>query len=66
MITRPTSSDTADACHGHVTPSKVYESHNFNILQRLHLSPSRKILCIVAEVPKVLKPKEEKISSFSE
>ena len=39
---------TADARHGHVTLSKVRESHNnFATPQRLHLLPSRECLCIV-------------------
>ena len=52
---------TADARHGHVTLSKVRESHNFATPQRLHLLPSRECLCIVAESPEVLKSKEERI-----
>ena len=51
---------TEDACHGHVILSKVRELHNLATPRRLHLLPSRKILCIVAELPEVLKPKEEK------
>ena len=52
----------ADACHSHVTLSKIGELHNFITPQRLHLLPLRKTSCIVAEV---LKPKE-RTSSFSE
>ena len=52
---------TADARHGHVTLSKVRESHNFATSQRLHLLPLRECLCIVAESPEVLKSKEERI-----
>ena len=50
-----------DACHSYVTLSKIRELHNFATPQRLHLFPSRKILCIVAELPKVLRPKKERI-----
>ena len=48
------------AHHGHVTLSKVHKSHNFPTPQRLHLLPSRESLCIVAELPKVLKSKKGK------
>ena len=51
-----------DACHGHV---KVRELHNFATPQILYLLPSRKILCIVAELPEVLRPKKRESSTFS-
>ena len=53
---------TADARHSHVTLSKVRESHNFATPQRLHLLPSRESLCIVAELPKVLKKESDTFS----
>ena len=49
----------ADACHGHVTLSKVRELHSFNTLQKLHLLPLRKTLCIVAKSPEILMPKNQ-------
>ena len=55
---------TADARHGHVTLSKVRESHNFATPQKLHLLPSRECLCIVAESSEVLKSKEGRIRHF--
>ena len=48
--------------HGHV---KVRELHNFATPQRLYLLPSRKILCIIAELPEVLRPKKKESSAFS-
>ena len=51
-----------DACHGHV---KVRELHNFATPQRLYLLPSRKISCIIAELPEVLRPKKKESSAFS-
>ena len=40
---------------------KICELHNFARPQRLHLLPSRKILCIVAELPEVLRTNKERI-----
>ena len=49
-----------DACHGHVTLSKVRESYNFATPQRLHLLPSRKILCSrVARGPEAKRRKNQ-------
>ena len=53
---------TEDACHGHVTLSKVRELYNFTTPQRLHFLPSRKTLCTVAESSEVQKPNEERIN----
>ena len=52
-----------DACHGHI---KVHKLHNFATPQRLYLlRPSKKILCIVAELPEVPRPKKKESSTFS-
>ena len=49
---------TADARHGHVTLSKVRESHNFATPQRLHLLPSREVFVHCSRVARGPEVKE--------
>ena len=56
----------ADACHGHMTISKVRKSHNFAIPQRLRLLPLRKYFVHCSRVAQGPEAKEERIRQFSE